>query len=679
VGDEVRELTRWTLVADSGARRDVELPGRLEPGDGQAAPRATLEATVDVPPDWRDGPLTLALPLVADPVTLSVDGRPVPPHDRGLARTWDLREAAAGAPTLRLRLEVDERVSHWMGMAPRLSPTRDGDAWSLSVASRNELCATAGGAVVGFATVLYLALFLLDRRRTAHGWFALQAAAATAIAAHSFWWRGAGPAAPFVLGALAITCNAAAVGFYRAYFGWRRAARPLWLGVAAMVGLQLVALNPPWLPVARVTYLYLLEAWQLVVAALLVVEQRRGADRLAPAIFAFGWILVPLVNLRDAYALSEGGSALIRGYVYGAVALAVFCVLQAVVLGRDHVRALREAEARVSELEARGLEVAQLNEELRHQVAERSRELTDALARTEGSVAPPALDVGSVFDGRYRVTRALGKGGMGAVYEVERARDGRRLALKVVTRELSGRAAARFAREAEIGARVRHDNLVSIVDVGIAAGGTPFLLMELVRGGSMEEQRARFGDAAWARPLLRQIAAGLAELHANRIVHRDLKPANVLLLEGDGSSAPVAKISDFGISRFGELDDGEADGRAATPEADPRVVSPREASPLTQTGALIGTPHYMPPEALMSPARHPSADVFSLGILAYEALTGRPPFAVPPVMLVRAGQPVPAPAVLDGVSAQVGTLVLACLRTEPADRPRASDVADTLA
>lgn len=93
----------------------------------------------------------------------------------------------------------------------------------------------------------------------------------------------------------------------------------------------------------------------------------------------------------------------------------------------------------------------------------------------------------------------------------------------------------------------------------------------------------------------------------------------------------------------------------------------------------MGTPVYMPPEAWFGPARHPSADVFSLGVLAYEALTGRSPFAVPPVLLVRSRQPIPAPAPLDGIDAKLASLVLACLRVEPSERPRAKDVAEGLA
>jgi len=368
-----------------------------------------------------------------------------------------------------------------------------------------------------------------------------------------------------------------------------------------------------------------------------------------------------------------------------ALALALFVVAMTGGAGRMIIRtthtqvrkAWELAEARVKEVEDRNREVNALNDELRRQVAERSRELTEALARSEGSVAPAALDVGDVFDGRYRVTRALGRGGMGAVYEVERSRDAKRLALKVVTGAMSAKHAARFAREAEIGARLQHENLVSIVDVGIAAGATPFLVMELVQGGSLEEKRARFGDAAWAIPIVRQVAAGLAELHANRIVHRDLKPGNVLLVEDADGADPVAKISDFGISRFGALDDsGDVDTQGATAHPGAAHASPRD---LTETGAIMGTPVYMPPEAWFGPARHPSADIFSLGVLAYEALTGRSPFAVPPVLLVRARQPIPTPVPIDGVDAKVAETVFACLRVEASTRPRAGDVVLALA
>jgi hypothetical protein len=312
-----------------------------------------------------------------------------------------------------------------------------------------------------------------------------------------------------------------------------------------------------------------------------------------------------------------------------------------------------------------------LKREVGHQVAERSRELGKALSGKEASLAPRVLAPGDRFHTRYRVVRPLGEGGMGAVYEVERLTDSQRLALKVITG--SGTNAARFAREAEIGARVHHANLVSIVDVGIAEGGAPFLVMELVKGDSLEDRRARFGDAAWALPILRQIADGLVALHESAVVHRDLKPGNVLLAgEGD---AIVAKISDFGISRFGQLDPADA----ISPDAATIDMSP--VRPLTGTGALLGTPFYMAPEAARGGrSLDASADMFAFGILAYEAITGRFPFTTPPVLLALAGQALPraAPMVEAGIDGGVRDCVLACLSEDAAARPSARRVREAL-
>jgi len=249
---------------------------------------------------------------------------------------------------------------------------------------------------------------------------------------------------------------------------------------------------------------------------------------------------------------------------------------------------------------------------------------------------------------------------MGTVYEVERLTDEQKLALKIITGHVSGAVAARFAREAEIGARVHHGNLVSIVDVGVSPSGAPFLVMELVRGGSLEDWRPRFGDTAWVKPLLRQVADGLVALHDAGVVHRDLKPGNILL-HGEGSQ--VAKISDFGISRFGDVA-GSVDSGAVTVEA-----STPAAARLTGTGTLLGTPLYMAPEAASGArAADGPCDVFAFGILAYEMLTGRPPFKIPPVMLALAKLPMPMPEPMQGVEA-LSRCVLECMAEDPASRP----------
>jgi len=318
---------------------------------------------------------------------------------------------------------------------------------------------------------------------------------------------------------------------------------------------------------------------------------------------------------------------------------------------------------------------ALLKKELSHQVAERSRELGDALARIGAPDAAALPPGGGQFHTRYRVVRPLGEGGMGAVFEVERLTDSEQLALKIVTGRVSGSIAARFAREAEIGARVHHPNLISIVDIGIAENGAPYLVMELVRGGSLEACRARFGAVAWGLPILKQIALGLSVLHEAGVVHRDLKPGNVLL-DGLDDAAPVAKISDFGISRFGRLEDSETD-----PEAPTLGASTPRTPDLTGTGVLLGTPNYMAPEAARGGrSLDAAADVFAFGVMAYEVLTGRAPFETPAVLMALAGRPLPAVLpIQEGALQGAGRdALVACLSEDPKSRPSARSVHDAL-
>ncbi|MBN8611721.1 MAG: serine/threonine protein kinase [Deltaproteobacteria bacterium] len=330
-------------------------------------------------------------------------------------------------------------------------------------------------------------------------------------------------------------------------------------------------------------------------------------------------------------------------------------------------RALTEVDVVNEELrKERARSEALLQREVAHQVAERSRDLGRALTSAEpGSVA---LAPSSRFAERYKVIRPLGAGAMGAVYEVERVTDGQRYALKLMTTTLSREHAARFAREAEIGARVHHPHVVPIVDLGVAHDGAPYLVMELAAGGTLDGARDRFGDPAWALPLLADIADGLTALHAAAVVHRDLKPANVLL-----DARGRAKVADFGIARFAS--EGPVDAQAATLAA---AGSPQA---LTGTGAWVGTPLYMPPESARG-AQDVGApgDVFTFGIVAHELLTGTSPYPTPPVLLASASQPLPAvSAITDArVPREVATLIVACLEEQPAARPLMADVAKTL-
>jgi serine/threonine protein kinase len=296
-------------------------------------------------------------------------------------------------------------------------------------------------------------------------------------------------------------------------------------------------------------------------------------------------------------------------------------------------RSLELAEARVKDVEERSREVGLLNEELRRQIAERSRQLAEALGRV-GDVGPLATRFAAtdVVKGRYRIVRPLGEGGMGTVYEVTRVADERRFALKALTEAKTGEAMARLAREAQVAAKLSDEHLVSIVDVDFTEGGALFLVMELVDGGSLDAQRPRFGNVPWALSVLRQVAAGLRVLHEDGVVHRDLKPGNVLIAAQNGAAAnePLVKIADFGLAR--STGDAEAWPVVETPGKVTPGASGDTSPALTRTGALMGTPMYMAPE-LARGAREatPSSDMWAFGVLAYELLTGKPPFLVPPV------------------------------------------------
>lgn len=359
----------------------------------------------------------------------------------------------------------------------------------------------------------------------------------------------------------------------------------------------------------------------------------------------------------------------------------------------DRLRALTEDAARAQrertlEREKAAADLEVLNEELRRQVAERSREIADLLHEMsfgDGEELKPGL----LFDDRYRVERPLASGGMGMVYEVERTSDGQHLALKILVGGASPQIAARFAREAEIAASVRHPNLVRVLDFGISTKHALFLVMELVEGESLEEQRGRFGDRTWAVPVLAQAALGLCALHDAGVVHRDLKPANVLT-SGAAPASLVVKIADFGLSRVHEP---LGDGPVTTPPPAERtlvasgsVPSMRPmASPrvLTQTGTFLGTPHYMAPEQ-SGGSRHvgPSADVFAFGVMAYEMLAGRPPFKAPPVYDRLAGRAIDVPPPLGefcpDLSADVVSLLDRALAEDPSVRPTMAALSQAL-
>ena len=216
--------------------------------------------------------------------------------------------------------------------------------------------------------------------------------------------------------------------------------------------------------------------------------------------------------------------------------------------------------------------------------------------------------VGSTVAQKYRVERLLGRGGMGAVFSATNTAIGKRVALKFLTREAARDrdAASRFQREARAASVAESEHIVHVFDEGLSDDGHPFLVMELLVGEDLRsrlERETRLGVGT-AVAIASQILRGLMRAHGAGLVHRDLKPDNVFLCRRDDGSLLV-KLVDFGISKLSQK---------TTPDT------------LTQRGAVIGTAHYMSPEQVQAPESvDPRADLYGVGAILFEALSGRPP------------------------------------------------------
>jgi serine/threonine protein kinase len=254
--------------------------------------------------------------------------------------------------------------------------------------------------------------------------------------------------------------------------------------------------------------------------------------------------------------------------------------------------------------------------------------------------------------GPYEVIHLLGKGAMGSVYLARDRRIGRRVALKVVhlapnTFEDTTSANAfyrRLQREAEVYGAMQHPNIVTLYDVGYENDRVTYLAMEYVEGETLLDLQRRSGPILGLDVIARiaaDVLRGLEGAHAKGIIHRDIKPANILIT-ADG----IAKIADFGIAR------------------------PLESS-MTRAGSLMGTPNYMSPEQASGKDLTPKADIFSLGVVLYESLTGTKPFMagdLPTILNNIINQPVPP------LPGRIGNVISRMLAKSPDERPSASEV-----
>ncbi len=212
-----------------------------------------------------------------------------------------------------------------------------------------------------------------------------------------------------------------------------------------------------------------------------------------------------------------------------AVALGAILIHRFRLIHRDLLLTKQALSDKVRALESRKAEVERLNDELRHQIEARSKQLVSSLLGDSRSSQEtvPLFDAGVLISERYRVIRILGQGAMGVVYEVERVQDGRRFAAKVLSGRARRRDLARFAREAQVLARLKHPNLVAIADVDVTDSRLAYIIMELVVGTTLADKVKRYGELGFVLPILRQLADALATVHAEGVIHRDLKPANI--------------------------------------------------------------------------------------------------------------------------------------------------------
>lgn len=218
----------------------------------------------------------------------------------------------------------------------------------------------------------------------------------------------------------------------------------------------------------------------------------------------------------------------------------------------------------------------------------------------------PRDRIGSVIDGRYRIDRLIGRGAMAEVFRATQLADNRAVAVKILTQQVSSNpnAQQRFAREAQVQAMIRHRNVAALMGSGLTPGREPYLVLELLRGRSLRSVLKAEGAVAPRRAAsyMWQALLGLAAVHEAGVLHRDLKPANIMLEPVSGGGERITLI-DFGFASL--------DGSAK----------------LTQQGTVVGSLTYMAPERLRGETPDERSDLYAIGIVLFELLTGAPPYA----------------------------------------------------
>jgi Protein kinase domain len=314
------------------------------------------------------------------------------------------------------------------------------------------------------------------------------------------------------------------------------------------------------------------------------------------------------------------------------------------------------------DLEANMRRVRAVNEEL----ARKNTELVEMSRRADRIFAAlgDALP-GRVLAGKYTLVSRIGAGGFAIVFRGTHTGLGRQVAVKIFRPQAGNDSAAaleRFRYEGMVNSRVRHPNIVDVLDAGVADDGIPYIAMELLDGHTLEAELEE-GKALPLRrvaPIVEQVCRGLAAAHAAGVVHRDVKPENVFLHHERGEE--IVKVLDFGIAKVTD------ELRLARAE-------------LTSTGELVGSPRYMAPERLLGLSCDASADVYGVGVILFRALAGRAPFegGVYEIMTkVLSQRPPDVRTLVPGLPVEVAESIMQALSEKGSDRPSAGDLADVL-
>jgi serine/threonine-protein kinase len=276
-------------------------------------------------------------------------------------------------------------------------------------------------------------------------------------------------------------------------------------------------------------------------------------------------------------------------------------------------------------------------------------------------IGAPPVDplLGHTLDDKYRLEEQLGIGGMGTVYRARHLLIDRPVAIKVLNQRFVEDEAARtrFRREARAAGRLQHTNAVTVTDFGESQDGYVYLVMELLEGRTLRDVLAKEAplDPARAVSLMMQISAAVAAAHEAGIIHRDLKPANIFIVQRADVPA-VVKVLDFGIAKLAA-----------------EAFDEDDLATLTQVGAMIGTPRYMSPEQCDGAELTPAADVYSLGCILYEMLTGTVPFSGSTPLAIAMKHTSESPRrprdFVSAIPPALEEVVLHTLEKQPQDRP----------